>query len=492
MSKGEYLIHEEKQPYQYKNEETEIADEDEDDCIFERNRRLYTNSNPNIEQLNELAFTRELPLLRRLLRGFNKGSMRAVVMLWIRMTMGIGIMTTPYFISGFGFTGGIIALTFGALLCYLSFSFIFEASVIAQKKEIADLAIHILPGIFSNMFKFTVFCDYMLVIISYSIVSWNMFEYILSFIGFFKDEWIINKDKMIVDEYNPSVMLIRLIFFGLLFITQIPLFLKEDLSSLRNISIIYLMVMIVFVIYICFEAPFFKSAYSETHQLEVDYGIKPITLNFIPSFFSLLLAFYVQPFCLTLRKELLNPTINRLKKTTALAVGWELGIYAIFGLICYSCFGDKFTPQLMILRISYKDKNQLSEYIFKSGIVVFFFLNIIGLAVFNPSIRNYLLKYSKMQNKDREYKFVSLGPFLVACIIAVLAPNIVTMFWFFGLVFCNYNGFIMPTLMKISVIKQEGQGVTKLILCYCLLGCYVFFGILGVCVKVSHIFSKSG
>ena len=490
MNKEEHLIKKENEiSIPDTQEDSEIIDEEEENRKFERNRRLYSNSNPNPDQLARLSLIRKLPLIHRLFRGFAKGSMRAVVMLWIRMTMGIGIMTTPFFISGFGLLGGFIALALGATLCFLSFGFIYETAIKTNKKDIAELVNYALPGFLYNTFRFTVFCDYMVVILAYSIVSYNMFEYILYFMGLFKEEWVKDKNKMIIDEYNPSVILIRIAYFGSLFMIQMPLFLKKDLSSLRNISLMYLGVMVAFLIYISIEAPFFKSHYANAGEWKVDMGVKPVTLNFIPNFFSLLLAFYNQPFCLSLRKELLNPTVNRLKKTTGLAVGWELLIYAFFGGLCYYSFGDYFTPQLIILRTPFDGKNIVSEVVFKAGIVIFFFLNVLGLAVFNPTIRNYLLQYIEIKNKALEYKLVSLGPFLLGCIIAILTPNIITVFWFFGLVFCNFNGFIIPTLMKIRIIKSEKQGLFKLVLCYILVGLYVSLGVIGVCVKIRSIFA---
>ena len=51
--------------------------------------------------------------------------MRAVVLLWVRMTMGVGILTLPALFSNFGMCGGIIALLLGMLICLISYRFIF-------------------------------------------------------------------------------------------------------------------------------------------------------------------------------------------------------------------------------------------------------------------------------------------------------------------------------------------------------------------------------
>ena len=462
-----------------------IVDEEQEDEIFEQNRKMYTYSNPNYAQLRHLSHVRKLPFFRRLFRPMEDGSLRAVVIVWIRMTMGIGILTTPYYISSFGVLGGVLALLIGAILCLMSFRFIFEASVERKQKEFLSLISDLLPEFISRVFKYTFLLDLMIPLLSYLIISWNIFSYILYMFGLFHDDWVINVDTMEIDEYNKWVFLIRAGYFFLVFLFLIPLFMKKDLSSLRSISFVFLGVMVVFLIYIMVESPFFRVAYKRNDTLKVNYLIKPLEPYFIPNFFSMLLAFYIQPFVLTLRNEVISPTISRLRKISFYTILVEFLIYAVFGSICYLCFGDNYIPALMILRKPYEGKNYISEVIFKGGIVLFFILIVLGLSVFNPGIRDHALKFSTMKNKSLQYKLYSLVPFFIACLIGTLVPNIITVFWFFGLVVCNFNGFIIPVLLKIQLINLKGRSFVKLVLCYLLLLFYVLCGAFGVFVKLS-------
>jgi len=43
------------------------------------------------------------------------------------------------------------------------------------------------------MFRFTMFIEFLSVTLLYCIASWNLFQYFGYYLGFFKDEWLINK-----------------------------------------------------------------------------------------------------------------------------------------------------------------------------------------------------------------------------------------------------------------------------------------------------------
>ena len=53
--------------------------------------------------------------------------------MWIRMSLGIGILMLPYYTSKFGILIGILLITIGVFLNYLSYVAIFEASYYTEK-----------------------------------------------------------------------------------------------------------------------------------------------------------------------------------------------------------------------------------------------------------------------------------------------------------------------------------------------------------------------
>lgn len=69
-------------------------------------------------------------MFQKIFRPLDKGSLRYVVMLWIRMTMGVGILTLPALLSNFGLLGGIFFICLGAFLSLVSFRLIISVSVL--------------------------------------------------------------------------------------------------------------------------------------------------------------------------------------------------------------------------------------------------------------------------------------------------------------------------------------------------------------------------
>ena len=78
-----------------------VLEEDEE----ESNNTLRVHNKKNIKegslsnatksQIARLSTIRKKNLLKRIFRKIKKGSLRYVVLLWIRMTVGVGILTLP-------------------------------------------------------------------------------------------------------------------------------------------------------------------------------------------------------------------------------------------------------------------------------------------------------------------------------------------------------------------------------------------------------------
>ena len=90
---------------------------------------------------------------------------------------------------------------------------------------------------------------------------------------------------------------------------------------------------------------------------------------------------------------MLYPSVKRLNKINYLATLFEFIICTSVALITYICLGDEFTPKLIVLRNPGILKDTFSDYIVRVLIVIFFFLLIISLPVFNPSTRDYLMDF---------------------------------------------------------------------------------------------------
>ena len=125
----------------------------------------------------------------------------------------------------------------------------------------------------------------------------------------------------------------------------------------------------------------------------------------------------------------------------------------LIGGIIYFCFGDGKIPELIILRKPYEGKPVWTEWIFRVAILLFFILTNIGLPVYNPGLRSYLGKYFDLTDR-KKFLIASYVPFLFSFFVAILLPSILDMFWIIGLIFCNFNGFIIPAFMYYNLIKR--------------------------------------
>lgn len=79
-------------------------------------------------QVKTLEEIKKLNFFNRLFRKLNTGSMRGVILMWIRMTLGIGILTLPSFVKIYGAFTGLMIIILSAMINYLTYAFIFDAS----------------------------------------------------------------------------------------------------------------------------------------------------------------------------------------------------------------------------------------------------------------------------------------------------------------------------------------------------------------------------
>lgn len=181
--------------------------------------------------------------------------------MWIRMTLGIGILTLAYFFKVFGANLGLIILICSSLINYQTYLDIFEASYYTGKQNFPELIKELLGKRILKIFRVTYMIDLVSSIMIYSIVSWNLFEYCLWFFSLTKPEWILDTNKVNFDENHHEIRMIRYIFFTCMFFFTIPLFLKRSLDDFQLITALFLLFLAILSCWIIIELPFFYLAY---------------------------------------------------------------------------------------------------------------------------------------------------------------------------------------------------------------------------------------
>lgn len=461
----------------------DISDEVED-TLKVKKKRVNDNSQVSPEKLNRLDNIRALPLKDRIFRKMDSGSLRGVVIMWIRMTLGIGILTLPFYVKQYGAITGVVMIALAAIVNFFAYTCIFDGSYLTQKKNYPDLIEALLGPTVLKVFRVTYMIDITSTVMIYCIISWNLLEYMIYFFNIGKehwDEWIINTDKIQFNESHPVIFRIRAVFFGSMFLITIPLFLKRNLESLQKITIAYLVALFILVSIILIEVPFFRYAYKD-QDIKMTWYKMP-DFNWIECFLGLCISFYVQPFIFSLRGELLLPTIKRTKKIAKVSVIIETLLFCALGFLGYFALGDVYTPNIFILRKPYPGKNSYSEFTFRCAIGLFFILNSLGLAMYNPSLRDYIDPLFSMKNEKLKYIIVSLAPFLIICIIAFVYPHVIDITNFFGITIYNFNGYIIPILMRIQTLKINKEKFYKLALAYIALFLFISIGIAGLAFR---------
>lgn len=133
-----------------------------------------------------------------------KGSLRNVVLMWIRMSLGIGILMLPSYTKNFGYFLAIILITIGALLNYMSYKYIFEAAYYTEKFNYFEIIKTLLGKELSMVFNFTYFLDLSSTVAIYAIVTWKIFVHILSHMGYVPENWFLNKENLTLNDDNKD------------------------------------------------------------------------------------------------------------------------------------------------------------------------------------------------------------------------------------------------------------------------------------------------
>lgn len=364
-----------------------------------------TYSNPSSSMVEFLNETRQKPFLKRVFRSLGPGSLRGTILNFVRLTTGIGILALPYYLSKLGMMVGVIIIIIAGFLTYNAFIFYLEAQIESKEKKIFDVVRHFMPNWLVSIFKVTLCVDLVSPPIIYIVVGWNIFNFLLYSFGKLKDEWIIDADKLEFHQYAPLLFVIRIIFLNAVFLVTTPLFVKKSLEKLKILSQVFLLSFFLLIVIIFVQAYFFYEKYNDpedpANQTQV-YLFKDLkNFSSIIYCFSILLAFYGQPYIMTIRNQLLQPSLKRLKKVTRVNIGINYVIYITFAVVGYGVWGDKFTPTLLILRKPVEMATGL-ELIYKIILILFLILMFIGIASFNPTLRDVCIEIF-ISKKGRVY-----------------------------------------------------------------------------------------
>lgn len=425
--------------------------------------------------MQRLGLIRSLPWQERFFRSMNEGSMRRLILMWIGMCMGTANLTLPYFFSTLGLIPALSLLFFSCFLNFKMCTFINEMVMHTHSTNFYTLVERTVPRPFFVIFKYTLFVDILTTMMSISVVVWNMFEYILYSLGIAKShwkEWVKDFDTFEVDESNPTIILIRGVFYLVLYVFMVRLFFKKSMGPLGIFLQLSVYATIVLVVFTLIDVPFFIKGYENE---DIGFHLfKTPGFNYINGFYGFCFCYYVQPYMLSLRSELALPTRRRVQKTIKIGFISQAVLYSLLGTSAYISLGDKYTPNVIITRKAYNTRNPMWESTYRFVTIIYFISNAFCLCSYSPTLKICMRAFLKIKNKNRRRFVLSTVPFTVCCILSFVFPNILGIINLCGSTLYNYNGYIIPTLMKIKLMKEYGEGGYKLVLLYILLGGFIF------------------
>ena len=433
----------------------------EEQLLPDKKKELYiTHSNHDVHnpvtpaKLEEYRSVQNLPFHRRFFRTMKNGSLRASIITWVRMTMGIGVFALPFFMTKMGGVLGLVTVLIAGIMNYLSFMYIFEASEYTGINNYASIVEKLLHKRILQVFKFTMFSEFVSIILLYTLASWNLFEFFAYYIGFFKEEWLVDKKTLKFDEYNLYVFLYRVGFFFLVCFRNL---LKKTMESTRIISLCFIIALFILITYLIAQAPIFRNFYKDKDELIIAPIATKFDLCWIEAFFAFLLTYNIQINALDIKRELFHPTFRRIRKVVRYSLTIETAGGLLIAAAGYFSLGETYTPPLLLLRKPI-NASGIMEIFMRIFLGFFFIFLIAGLSTFNVSLRNFiiqLLNIEKMTKK--QYYFWSIFPFVSILCVSIAVPYIIVAINLFGLTVYNVNAYLIPYLLKYEMLKRKGE-----------------------------------
>ena len=248
----------------------------------------------------------------------NQKNLVNVTLLFLRFCIEVGILTLPFYIKVYGGLLGTLVFVLVAYVNHLMYSFLLDVSEATNTFDYMSLSKLLCPPWVSRVFRVTLLFDLTSVIFSVMIILYNILEAFASSADLFPLDWY--KSERSLKTYHPKVVFFRLSFNLVTFFLFLFFMFSPNLGKLRKVSNNYLLILLSLCVYLLVEMGFFRSHLKESKDFEVNYVISEPSGEWVGSFFGVMLAFYAQQYFFSVRKELRNPTILRVKRTVSLSM----------------------------------------------------------------------------------------------------------------------------------------------------------------------------
>lgn len=122
--------------------------------------------------------------------------MRASIITFMRISLGVGIFATPYYTSNVGILNGVIMMILTCLLNYYTYHILFRSLIKYKKNNFKDIIQIVLGDRWKKLSIITYILDYSSTILINSITGWNIFQYLCYYSGYLTDSELLNRETL--------------------------------------------------------------------------------------------------------------------------------------------------------------------------------------------------------------------------------------------------------------------------------------------------------
>lgn len=234
------------------------------------------------------------------------------------------------------------------------------------------------------------------------IAGWGVLKFFLHSMPFAHKhpEWYLDHDSMKFNEFNGTIFLIRAGYVVIIGALLTPFFLKENLRDYKAVTLTYITLVFVLIAFLIVQTPFYINARSAEDRGIINF--KPISWSSVSNFGGIMLSYYVQVYMFSLFDEIVAPNTRRLKKVAKISLFVEYVTLLSIAVCGYLSLGEKYTPDMFFLRQPCPGLENIPEIIFRVVLFLFLVTLILGIAMFNPTLRKQLLQLFKLENPTQK------------------------------------------------------------------------------------------
>lgn len=383
------------------------------------------------------------------------GGIRSSSFTLITGTVGAGILGLPVVGTYFGLTLALCFVLFFGCLTIWSYAILNDAIVHSNKRGYVNLCAYYFGknGGYSVVFIFIV--TQQMVTAVYCVIAWQFIQNIIREYDWFKFNTISDANgEQIILNYDPENWLFRLCVVGALGVLMLPLVLAKKLSVLKYLSLASFAIIIYTIGLAVVQTPMYYEHFKDDPKYKFTLFVRDFDLKWFQGIATLLLSYICHPLFFNIRKELVQSNPRRTNKVIVISIIFMMVINSLLITAGYLSLGEEMQTSLYILRRKI-DKGSL-DIAMKIAQFLFLIVVLTCIPVNIFPCREQIASFWKIDlTKLKNHVIITLVINFIGWSVAILYPDIMSIFGIFGGIFATTVGLIIPFLIKIRMEQKH-------------------------------------